>query len=63
MWNRGYKMKEKERTMMIIHYNEMFNINFEIFSSHYFSKRHTVNLKTLILYHMKHNWVVNINVS
>ena len=58
MWNRGYKMKEKERTMMVIHYNEMFNINFEIFSSQY-----EVNLKSLILYHLKHNWVVNINVS
>ena len=60
MWNRGYKMKEKERTMMVIHYNEMFNINFAIFSS---KRGYTVNLKTLILYHLKHNWVVNINVS
>ena len=38
MWNRGYKMKEKERTMTIIHYNEMFNINLEITI---FSKRNT----------------------
>ena len=60
MWNRGYKMKEKERTMMVIHYNEMFNINFEIFSKRGYTVLH---LKTLILYHLKHNWVVNINVS
>ena len=61
MWNRGYKMKEKERMMMVIHYNEMFDINFEIFSGCKFIE--SLSSKTLILYHLKHNWVVNINAS